>query len=262
MTREGRREEALRAAEACAALLKERFGARRVVLFGSLAGDDFDRDFSDVDLAVEGLPPEEFFRAYSACWNLMPPGLALDLVPLERASPELRTRILGEVKMPERPLEALKGLVDDELTALGRVVERMETLLAQRGQESPNWVELYAIAGMLHEFYTGVERIFERIVRGLGEEVPRGTFWHADLLAQVASAREGKRPAILNEALRGRLEEYLRFRHFFRHAYGYTLEWDPLRWLAESLGETFAQLREQIEDFFTALETGHEGTGD
>jgi predicted nucleotidyltransferase len=41
MTREGRREEALRAAEACAALLKERFGARRVVLFGSLAGDDF-----------------------------------------------------------------------------------------------------------------------------------------------------------------------------------------------------------------------------
>jgi len=35
MTREGRREEALRAAEACAALLKERFGARRVVLFGS-----------------------------------------------------------------------------------------------------------------------------------------------------------------------------------------------------------------------------------
>jgi hypothetical protein len=60
----------------------------------------------------------------------------------------------------------------------------------------------------------------------------------------------------------GRLEEYLRFRHFFRHAYGYTLEWDQLRWLAESLGETFAQLREQIGDFFTALETGHDDTGD
>jgi predicted nucleotidyltransferase len=66
MTREGRREEALRAAEACAALLKERFGARRVVLFGSLAGDDFDRDFSDVDLAVEGLPPYEALRAFLA----------------------------------------------------------------------------------------------------------------------------------------------------------------------------------------------------
>ncbi|MGB9777646.1 MAG: nucleotidyltransferase family protein [Anaerolineae bacterium] len=255
MSDKRRREEALRAAEACATLLRERFGARRVVLFGSLAGDLPEHDFSDIDLAVEGLPPEDFFRAYSACWNLMPPGLMLDLVPLESASPELRARILGEVPMPDKPMEALKSLIEDELTALERVVQRMEELLTRHAQETPTWVELYAIAGMLHEFYNGVERIFERLVLGLGEEVPRGASWHPDLLAQVAEPQEGRRPAVVDAALRSRLEEYLRFRHFFRHAYGYTLEWDQLRWLAESLGETFGWLREQIRAFFTAYNT-------
>jgi hypothetical protein len=45
----------------------------------------------------------------------------------------------------------------------------------------------------------------------------------------------------------------LEFRHFFRHAYGYTLEWDQLRWKAESLSDTFNMLREQLRAFFESL---------
>jgi predicted nucleotidyltransferase len=252
---EERRKRALAVAEECMALLKNRFGARRVILFGSLAGQGVWHETSDIDLAVEGLKPEDFFPAYAACDKLLPRDLELelDLVPLEDVYPELRARILGEVEMPDNPILALKALVDDELTALNRVAERMAELLTT-GTQPPTWVELYAIAGMVHEFYNGIERIFERVAISLGETLPRGETWHADLLNQMASPVEEKRPAIIDEPLRTRLVEYLRFRHFFRHAYSYTLEWNQMRWQAEQLGATLRALQEQLQIFFESLE--------
>ena len=70
-------------------MLIEQYGARRVWLFGSLAHRRFVHDRSDIDLAVEGLPPEDYFPALVAIWNLLPPGFELDLVPLEDAKPSL-----------------------------------------------------------------------------------------------------------------------------------------------------------------------------
>ncbi len=253
-----RRRRVLQIAKECMALLKNRFGARRVILFGSLVGQGPWHSRSDIDLAVEGLPPADFFSAYSACYDLLPRDLDLnlDLVPLENAYPEMRARILGEMEMPDDPVLALKALVEDELIALDRVGQRMEELLAECAQP-PTWVELYAMVGMLHEFYNGVERIFERITISLEEELPRGASWHVDLLAQVATSQEKGRPAVITETLRTRLEEYLRFRHFFRHAYGYTLDWNQLRWKVESISETLQILHEQLQTFFDNLAEGN-----
>jgi predicted nucleotidyltransferase len=245
-------ERALEAARACMQLLRERFGARRVILFGSVAGQSPWHERSDIDLAAEGLVPSELLTAYTACRDLLPRGVELDLVPLEQAHPELRARILGEVNMPDDPVLALQALVEDELVALGRLAQEMDELLASCAQ-SPTRTELRAAASMLREFYNGVERMFERMAVGLGEGVPQGSNWHVDLLAQMATAREGARPAVIDEALRARLKDYLDFRHFFRHAYVYTLEWSQLRWKAESLSEMLRTLRDQARRFFEAL---------
>jgi predicted nucleotidyltransferase len=247
-----RRQQALQAAEACIVLLKNRFGARRVILFGSLAGQGVWHSQSDIDLAVEGVAPADFFKAYSACSDLLPQGLELDLVPLEDVYPELRARILGEVEMPDDPILALKSLVEDELIALDRVAQQMIKLLDECAQP-PSWVELYAFAGMLQEFYNGVERIFERIAITFAEGLPQSSSWHADLLIQMATPGSGLRPAVIGEPLRARLEEYLKFRHFFRHAYRHTLEWNRMRWLAEQMSETLRLLREQLQTFFEGL---------
>ena len=118
--------------------------------------------------------------------------------------------------MPEDPISALKGLIEDELTALERVAQEVEDLLVVCAQP-PTRTELQAMASMLHEFYNGIERIFQRIAIRLGEGVPQGEYWHVDLLNQMAE-REGVRPAVIEGSLRDRLEEYLRFRHFFRQA--------------------------------------------
>ena len=249
---EDRKAEALAAAQACIELLKSRFGAKRVILFGSLAGQSPWHDRSDIDLAVEGLADEDFFAAYSACCNLLPPGLVLDLVPLEDAYPEMRARILEEMEMPKEPISALKGLIEDELTSLERVAQEMEELLAGCAQP-PTRIELRAMASMLHEFYNGIEHIFQRIAIHLGEGIPKGTYWHVDLLNQMAEEREGVRSAVIEGPLRDRLEGYLRFRHFFRHAYGYTLEWVKIRPLAEEMAQTLETLRGQLMAFLESL---------
>ena len=83
--------------------------------------------------------------------------------------------------------------------------------------------------------------------------MPQGSYWHADLLAQMATAREPGRPAVIDEPLRARLQDYLDFRHFFRHAYGYTLAWSQLRWKAERLSTTLMMFHEQVRLFFERL---------
>ena len=59
---------ALAAARQAAAMLVERYGARRVYLFGSLAGTGsaLFQPASDIDLAVEGLSEEVWWRSYPA----------------------------------------------------------------------------------------------------------------------------------------------------------------------------------------------------
>lgn len=251
-----RREQAQAAAEACIRLLKERFGARQVYLFGSLAGQSPWHSRSDIDLAVEGLAPEQYISALSTLWELLPEGLELDLITLEDAPPELVARIKGGMNMPEDPKEALKLEITDELRNLGRIVEESKRLL-QKLPTEPTFIEISAAGKLVHDFYNGVERIFEGIAVRLGPGLPVGPGWHTLLLRSMESHAEGIRPPVINHELALRLVDYLRFRHLFRHSYGYDLEWDKLQPLVQRLEETLTRLREQIEHF---IETLHEGS--
>ena len=66
-----------------AALLRDA-GAREVYLFGSMATGKA-RENSDVDLAVTGLPPENFFAAMARLEDLFDRGV--DLVDLDDTTP-------------------------------------------------------------------------------------------------------------------------------------------------------------------------------
>lgn len=74
-------------------LLVEELGAKRVLLFGSLASGTA-TGTSDVDLAVEELPAASFITAAAELMRLF--GTNVDLVRLEEATPSLRDVILAE----------------------------------------------------------------------------------------------------------------------------------------------------------------------
>ena len=65
-----RKERAWALARQAAAMLRERFGATRVAVFGSLAHEGTFTRWSDVDIAAWGLRPEDTLRAMGAAWDL------------------------------------------------------------------------------------------------------------------------------------------------------------------------------------------------
>ncbi|RMF84162.1 MAG: nucleotidyltransferase domain-containing protein [Nitrospinota bacterium] len=65
-----RREHAWEVAQEAARLLKERFGAVRVVVFGSLVHEGCFTPWSDVDIAAWGIRPQDTFQAIGAVMDL------------------------------------------------------------------------------------------------------------------------------------------------------------------------------------------------
>jgi hypothetical protein len=66
---------------------------------------------------------------------------------------------------------------------------------------------------------------------------------------------DGIRPAVISEALREQLDEYLRFRHLFRNVYGFNLDAARLMELINGLDEVFSDLHQAIQEFSTFLGT-------
>jgi predicted nucleotidyltransferase len=65
-----RRQRALKVAQQAANLLRETYKAQRVVIFGSLARGDGFTLWSDIDLAVWGVPPDQFYAAVAVVTGL------------------------------------------------------------------------------------------------------------------------------------------------------------------------------------------------
>jgi predicted nucleotidyltransferase len=80
-------EELRKAIEQAAQTLKA-YGAKEVYLFGSAATGTL-REDSDIDMAVSGLPPEVFFRAWAKAVRAFP-GREMDLVNLDHDEPFAR----------------------------------------------------------------------------------------------------------------------------------------------------------------------------
>lgn len=85
--------EAARAeAQRLAQILADDFGVKRVYLFGSFAWGFETRPDSDIDLAVEGLPPGKFVFAYTRLERAT--RYKLDLASLEDLPSRLHNRVL------------------------------------------------------------------------------------------------------------------------------------------------------------------------
>jgi predicted nucleotidyltransferase len=88
----GEREHILKRVREVATLFKKRFGAKKVILFGSMAHAAWFVPDSDVDLAVEGLRSEDYWKAWEAAEEMIP-GMPVDLIDVESATESLKKAI-------------------------------------------------------------------------------------------------------------------------------------------------------------------------
>ena len=148
-------------------------------------------------------------------------------------------------------VELLKADVRDELGKLERLrrdFTELESLLAKPPEAVP-FYDRAAVGYYLHSFYNGCENIFRSIARFFENDLsPEG--WHADLLKRMRLEVSGYRPAVIDEELYSLLNDFRGFRHIFRHAYTFDLDWERERLVAGKLPRTATLLHEQVEGFF------------
>lgn len=90
-----RRRQAWRLAQKAAQILREKFGARKVVVFGSLAHDRWFTVWSDIDLAVWGIPHEQFYAAVAEVTGLSA-DFKVDIIDSETCLPAIREILVRE----------------------------------------------------------------------------------------------------------------------------------------------------------------------
>jgi predicted nucleotidyltransferase len=248
-----RREQALIVAQKCIQLLQDQFGATEVILCGSLAGESPWHWHSDIDIAVRGMSKDAVWDANLAIEDIVPHWLKVDVIPLEFAPKYLADRILKKMPMPENKYLALKIRIEDEFNSIEVTIQTINDLLKQK-DSLPEVALIPALASYIADFYSGCERISERVAVYLDGGLPKSKDWHFELLKQVAEPGGDNRPPLWSGALLLELNEYRKFRHLERHIYKIELQPKRVITLAENVEPVFNKIKVAIAIFNRWLE--------
>lgn len=84
-----------RMARKCTSVLQKKYNVKKVYIIGSLAKGIL-HDRSDIDLVVEGLPPKLYVKALTDLYDVLLPGIELNLIPFEDAFDSLKEKTVKE----------------------------------------------------------------------------------------------------------------------------------------------------------------------
>ncbi len=149
----------------------------------------------------------------------------------------------------------LANRIRETVSELEQVIARVERGIraAKRHQDD---VDLYidAIALNLHDFYSGLERVFRQIGSIIDRSTPASEGWHRDLLNQMCLDLPMIRPRVLSEQTCAALEDFLRFRHIVRNVYAFRLDGDRVNQLAQKARALHDQIATELHAFADYLE--------
>jgi len=139
---------------------------------------------------------------------------------------------------------AIKIKINYEISQIDELLEKSQVLLALVKNKEPDFIEITAIGGILHSFYNGIENIFVLIGKNLNFNFNSSPQWHRNLVDFMFSQND-----FLPADLRLLLTEYMGFRHFYRHTYGYTIKWEKCSHLFLGLTDFWKLVSEAIKKY-------------
>ena len=132
------------------------------------------------------------------------------------------------------------------ISEIERLIKHYSELIAIENE--PDSVEIIALAGIIHSFYNGLEKIFISLLAIKGKEVPQGKNWHKEVVDVLFKTNENEK-LIFPLALKNIIDEYLLFRHFYRHAYSFHLHWNKMRYLVINLNSNWKNIKKYLKKF-------------
>jgi len=149
-------------------------------------------------------------------------------------------------------------LLNAEIEFQTKEIEDIYSKLDERSKERTQ-LAIESLGYQLHNLYCAFEDLFKIISKFFENHIEDKSRYHSELLKKMAYSIEDVRPAFLSRQSMNLLDNLRAFRHFFRHAYSYTLDERKI-WIVY---EDAMKLREvyklDYEAFFRALKKNHDG---
>ena len=240
-----------------AATLYKDFGATQVAVFGFLTEREAFTKWSDIDIAVWGIPSDKYFRAVweaEAISRLF----EVDLVDFESCPALYRERIESQAvsigKGDIYPVDRSQLIQDisDERPKIERSIRGIQKALGKIKTAPLKYrraIEV-TIAKYLSDCYMGMENIFRQIALEVDLCLPDGSREHKALLVQIA-APYGERPPVISEITFGHLQEFLEFRYLFLRRSMDELDYEKTEQKAQQVSTVFDIIFTELDVFIT-----------
>ena len=243
-----------------AAMLYEDFGVRQVAVFGSLTKRESFTKWSDIDIAVWGIPSDKYFRAVWEAEDISRL-FKLDLIDFESCKGLFRERIesqaisIGKGETYPADCSQLIQDISEERPKIERSISGIKKAL-QKIETAPAEYRIaieVTMAKRVSDCYMGMENIFRQIALEVDLCLPDGSQEHKALLVQMA-APYGERPPMISEITFGHLQEFLEFRYLFLRRSMDELDYEKTEQKAQQVSPVFDSLFKELDAFIAYLE--------
>jgi len=158
--------------------------------------------------------------------------------------------------MDSEKLVVLKVDIQAQLNLIKTVDERLKERANHLKSDDP--ILLESIAYQIHNLYSAIEDLLKLIANYFENNISNSSQWHSLLLQRMTIVVPQVRPAVLSAETYNLLNALRGFRHFFRHAYGATIEYEQLKSNLDKALTVFPKLESDLSQFLVQLEPGNE----
>jgi hypothetical protein len=154
---------------------------------------------------------------------------------------------------PDRLIDLIAELQSEILSIEKLAADLMETWKTLPKETREKKIYESAIALNLHNFYTGAEKVFERIADDLNGGVPGGREWHKRLLHSMTLELPDLRPPVISGETEIAMHEFLAFRHIVRNIYAFEIDSERLALLMKRFPNALMLFKGDVECFIDFL---------
>ena len=158
--------------------------------------------------------------------------------------------------MDSEQLVILKVDVQAQLNLIKTVYERLNERANSLKGDDP--ILLESIAYQIHNLYSAIEDLLKLIANYFENNISNSSQWHSLLLQRMTIIVPHVRPVVLSAETYTLLNALRGFRHFFRHAYGATIEYEQLKSNLDKALTVFPKLEADLSQFLGQLEQSNE----
>jgi len=144
--------------------------------------------------------------------------------------------------------KTVKIKIEHEISRIDKSIASLKPLLDLCKIKEPDIIEITAAAQVLHSFYNGIESMMVLFFKYMNEKLPNDLKWHKTLF-EMSFGNNSKNIKIISVDIKNKLEKYLLFRHFIRHAYSSELDWNEMGVLIKEIESIWKMIKTDFEEF-------------